>query len=162
MNEDLSAEVLQCSHVQARVRYGTKTEYRRLLLPVIDYLQLLVVKSAFNAIKDGAIALWTFLTELFQKIIKKWTPKPAEDDVHLSNGVHFGSSYITDAPMREQFNIDKKTWKNMKRLGKDVLVSMNEWGISPKVMSLGGGTLVTLADWGYIPRVHSKLILAID
>lgn len=119
-------------------RYGTKTEYRRLLLPVVDYLQLLVVKSAFNSVKDGAIALWAFLTRIFRQITNRWIANQSKtNDVNLSNGVHFGSSYITDAPMREQLQIDKRTWKNMKRLGKDVIVSMNEWGISPKVKLIG-------------------------
>lgn len=132
---------------------------------MMDYLQLLVVKSAFNTFKDGLIYLWDFLVDVLKRILKALGLHQESEET--TDG-KVPSKYDAEGLMNQHHQIDRKSWKKIKRVGKDVLVSMNEWGISPRVkslqrglwsilyqvMAMGGGTLVTLADWGYIPRVR--------
>ena len=111
--------------------YGVKTEFRRLFLPMMDYLQLLVVKSAFSTLKDGILYLWMFVTNIIKLVLKKIGVK---DETDLSLTEQFGSLYVAEGIMSRQLQIDRKSWRKIKRAGKDVLVSMNEWGISPRVV----------------------------
>ena len=111
--------------------YGVKTEFRRLFLPMMDYLQLLVVKSAFSTLKDGILYLWMFLTNAIKLVLKKIGVK---DETDPSLTEQFGSLYVAEGIMSRQLQIDRRSWKKIKRAGKDVLVSMNEWGISPRVV----------------------------
>lgn len=109
-------------------RYGVKSEFRRLFIPMMDYLQLLVVKSAFSTLKDAVFHLWNFMAGLVSNILEKLGLQDQADH-HLN---HLKTVDETEELMRHR-GIDRESWKKMKRVGKDVLVSMNKWGISPRV-----------------------------
>ena len=99
---------------------------------MMDYLQLLVVKSAFKTLKDGIVHVWVFLINLFKNISKALGIIEEDGDID-STASTLGSLYVAEGLMSKHLRINRKSWKKMKRVGKDVLVSMNEWGISPKV-----------------------------
>lgn len=47
--------------------------------------------------------------------------------------------------------VDTKSWGKLKGRGKDAIVAMREWGMSPRM--IGGGLLLTLSDLGLGPKV---------
>lgn len=47
--------------------------------------------------------------------------------------------------------VDPEMWGTMKSRGKDALVAMSEWGMSPRMV--GGGVLLTMSDLGLISDV---------
>lgn len=47
--------------------------------------------------------------------------------------------------------VDTKAWGELKGRGKDAIVAMREWGMSPRM--IGGGLLLTLSDLGLGPKV---------
>jgi hypothetical protein len=47
--------------------------------------------------------------------------------------------------------VDTKAWGELKGRGKDAIVAMREWGMSPR--TFGGGMLLTLSDLGLGPKV---------
>lgn len=105
-------------------------------MPMLDYLQLLVVKSAMDAFKNFFFNAWISIGKLFNKIryklmmfiqnIRKRGKREGskEEDAYQQKRNTFN---------KELLKVDRKTWKRMKLAGKDVLVAMNEWGVSPRV-----------------------------
>jgi hypothetical protein len=47
--------------------------------------------------------------------------------------------------------VDAEMWDGLKDRGKDTIVAMREWGMSPRMF--GGGMLLTLSDLGLVPKV---------
>jgi hypothetical protein len=47
--------------------------------------------------------------------------------------------------------VDTKAWGKLKGRGKDAIIAMREWGMSPRM--IGGGLLLTLSDLGLGPKV---------
>ncbi|GMH42130.1 hypothetical protein BSKO_10049 [Bryopsis sp. KO-2023] len=134
--------------------YGTQKEAGRWLLPKLDYIQLLIVKSTVAAV-----------TKAFKKACVGIKNSGAKIDSYLSSesdqpekkGTALNPLDDSGRPI-----INTETWKLIKGAGKDVIVSMNELGIPPKVMTLGGGVLLTLVDRGYIPQIDVTSLETFD
>jgi hypothetical protein len=47
--------------------------------------------------------------------------------------------------------VDAEVWGTVQSRGKDAIVAMSEWGVSPRMF--GGGLLITLSDLGLVPKV---------
>lgn len=49
--------------------------------------------------------------------------------------------------------VDLEAWGSLRGRGKDAIVAMSEWGLSPRLATVGGSFVMSMSDWGLIPKV---------
>lgn len=106
-------------------RYGVQADTGRWILQKLDYIQLLTVQACFAAFKNAI---------KYARNVAETTSRRL--GAYLSDGPLNGPDVCIedfDTFMSNKAIVDTKTWRKIKDIGKDAVISMNELGIPLKV-----------------------------
>ncbi|KAK9815609.1 hypothetical protein WJX72_006739 [[Myrmecia] bisecta] len=146
--------------------YGQARKRGRMLLPKLDYLQLLIVKGVITTATTSLPLLWSRIRGLLgqpeeeakatakaRKAKASVTAAAQGNDAPREQSVQgvVAADGSTGRSMQDTAEADKN-W--LQTVGSAVVRKLASAGVlSPRLMVVGGGLFITLSNWGLIPMV---------